>query len=155
MSVDEISQAKMLKPGVAPELKERVEADMKNIERELDEITPKLEEFKQKQESMLQAGQEAHRKMKDAQKGKQELDEAKNKVTLAKRKLREAEKEISKDNCAEKKEIKKALRQNVEKYLTTLETASLKHDEYLRASAEIAGIELTEEGKRQRYFILE
>lgn len=141
----------MLRPGVAPEEKERVENAMKNIQRELEALHPSVKEKEEEHESLQREGQEVTHRLKDAQKGRQELQEARNRVNVAKRKLRDAETEISRDSGAEKREIKNKLRQSVKGGLASLQAASEKYDEFLKASTELAGIQLTEEGKRQEY----
>ena len=144
----------MLKPGVSPEYKAQVEDQLNNLKREADEIQPMMAEAEQRYESFQSAGQLAHGKMKDAQKGKQELQEANNKVVVAKRKLRDAERDSSTDCNEEKRNIRIELTQNVNKYLSSLKAAGAKYDEFLATSCEIAGIDMTEEGKRQKCIYL-
>ena len=154
MNLDEISPARMLKPGVSPEYKAQVEDQLNNLKREADEIQPMMAEAEQRYESFQSTGQLAHGKMKDAQKGKQELQEANNKVVVAKRKLRDAERDSSTDCNEEKRNIRIELTQNVNKYLSSLKAAGAKYDEFLATSCEIAGIDMTEEGKRQKCIYL-
>jgi chromosome segregation ATPase len=140
----------MLKPGVAPEEKARAEDQMNKIERELQGIQPKMDEVQRKYEDLQKEGQQAYAKMKDAKMGQQELQDAKNKVASAKRKLRSAEESVSTDTGEQKRKIKEEIKQNLKLTLSSLEYASAKYDEILRICCEIAGIDMNEEGKRQK-----
>ena len=140
----------MLKPGVSEELKDRTKRQMDDLQREIDRIQPTLQETDTKYQSLQREGQTATAETKDALKGLQELADVKNRVDSSKRKLRQAEKEASKDNGSEKANLKKTLCSNVQKCLTSIETASAKNDEFLKLSTEISGIEMSEDGKRQK-----
>mmetsp|Transcript_11875 Transcript_11875/g.14741 ORF Transcript_11875/g.14741 Transcript_11875/m.14741 type:complete len:1161 (+) Transcript_11875:53-3535(+) len=150
LSVDEISNARMLRPGVPPEEKVKLQNLVAELQREIDDLHPQLKEKEVEYNEVQAAGQGAHAKMKDAQRAKQELNDAKSKVAAAKRKLQSAEKEAATDNVAEKRRVRKNMMQSIEKYLSTLELASANHDEYLKSSFELSGIAMTEEGKRQK-----
>ena len=139
----------MLRPGVSPEQKAQVEQKLNSVKQELEENEPMMREAQEKYESLQKDGQGSQLKMKDAKKGQAELNEAKNKLASAKRRLTIAEENVSRDSAEEKNEIRNNLRQNIKQYLSSLENASGHHDEYLKFSCEIAGINMTEEGKRQ------
>ncbi len=144
----------MLRPGVSPEQKAEVEQRLNIVKNELEAIGPKMAEVQEKFESLQRDGQQVQSRMKDAQKGKGELKDAKNKLASAERKLIAAEKQLSKDSAAEKRQIRNNLRQNIKQYLSSLENASAHYDEYLKLSCEIAGIDMTEEGKRQKLALM-
>eukprot|EP00551_Chaetoceros_affinis_P006129 CAMPEP_0203670242 /NCGR_PEP_ID=MMETSP0090-20130426/6384_1 /ASSEMBLY_ACC=CAM_ASM_001088 /TAXON_ID=426623 /ORGANISM="Chaetoceros affinis, Strain CCMP159" /LENGTH=1165 /DNA_ID=CAMNT_0050535065 /DNA_START=104 /DNA_END=3601 /DNA_ORIENTATION=+ len=149
LNMDEISPARMLRPGVSPEQKAQVEQHLNAVREQIEELQPKMDQVQEKFESLQRDGQEVQLKMKDAQKGKSDRNEVKNKLGSAKRKLASAEKEVSRDSADEKRRIRSNLRQNIKQYLSSLESASAHYDEYLKLSCEIAGIDMTEEGKRQ------
>lgn len=139
----------MLRPGVAPEVKERAENRVNELIGECRDIEPKMHDAQAKHEALQMEGQAAHAKMKDAQKGRSELHEAKRKLDVLQRKLKAAEEDISNDTVAEKKGKRIQLKQYVEKYLESLQRSSDKYQEYLKATTELSGVELSEEGKRQ------
>ena len=149
LRVDEINAARMLKPGVSQQEKEKVESDIKKVDNDLSELLPGVEQATQLYNEFLKEGQAVTLRTKDAAKAKTELQQIKSKLKTALKKLDDAKAEAQKDYVAEKQGILTKLRNYSSKYISNLETASDQYTQYMENTSKYAVIKMSEDGLLQ------
>ncbi len=147
--MDEIRPAVMLKPGVPPEEKERVQRQLQTVEEEVEQMQPAIRAATQAHDAAMAEAQDIQKRFNDAKSGRREIENAKQKVEISKRKLRDAQKDASKDNNTEKKRCVKKVKDNIKMFVAKLETSAARYDAYLQANELLAGIKMSEDGLKE------
>jgi len=146
LSVDEVRPAKMLKPGVPPEEKNRAERDLQVAHQEVEHLQPSLTSATEAFERAQRVAQEKNMTFKDTKQGAREVKDHQEKLARSKRKLDEAKREAAKDNKSEKKRVITAMRSFVKMFTTEIEKATNAYDRYLDATARQGGLRMSEDG---------
>lgn len=147
--MDEIRQAVMLKPGVPPEQKEKVQRQLETVQEEVEQLQPAIAAATQAHDTAMAEAQDIQKRFNDAKSGRREIQNAEQKVEISRRKLREAQKDAGKDNNTEKKRCVKKMKDHIKKFVANLETAAERYDAYLNANESLAGIKMSEDGLRE------
>jgi chromosome segregation ATPase len=159
LSVDEVRPAKMLKPGVPPEEKDRAESDLQVAKQEVDHLQPSLTSATEAFEGAQRVAQEKNITYKDTKQGSHEVKDHQEKLARSKRKLDEAKREAAKDNKSEKKRVITAICSFLKKFTTEIENATNAYDRYMDATARQGGLRMSEDGliakKQELVFQLE
>jgi len=146
LRVDEITNARMLQPGVSPAEKERVERDLRAAEEALSQVQPSMDAAVEAFQELQSETQKASYQFAEAKKARREVIEHKGKVDSYRRRLNEAKKEADKDNVTEKKKHIRNVKKYVKMFVTELENASSRYDSYLLATQKLTGLRMSEGG---------
>jgi len=146
LSVDEVRPAKMLKPGVPPEEKDRAERDLQVAKQEFEHLQPSLTSATEAFERAQRVAQERNITFKDTKQGSHEVKDHQEKLARSKRKLDEAKREAAKDNKSEKKRVITAICSFLKMFTTEIKNATNAYDRYMDATARQGGLLMSEDG---------
>lgn len=150
LSMEEVSPARFLAPGVPQEQKESAQKQLDKIQVEIDELRPKVEEVDMKYRELQSQAKAYHADFAEASQKMKSYNEQRRKVDTARSRLADERKNASKDYAAEKGNLTAQLKKHIKNYLVSLDSALQKHDELMGSTFIYAGIKMNEEGLRER-----
>ena len=145
-SQDDISKAKMLKPGSDPAVKEQLAETVRRAGEIVAELRPEVEAAQTRIKEMTAEGQAVSMQFKDAQRTKREFANYKMKLKNQRDKLEEAEEAAAKDNDKEKSRRVAKIKKLIENLTAMSENAAELHNQMLKGTATLTGVKMSEDG---------
>lgn len=141
---DDVKPARMLAPGVRPEVKQAAEDELAKVHESLDEKRPELSSLDQRIKELETQFQEVTLRSKGAKGKIDAFNKLNRKAEKAEGLIRECERKLEKDGIDEKKKLVKRLLRRYESSLGALVEHIAQHDKMMEHTVNISGIDVTQ-----------
>ncbi|CAB9499458.1 of chromosomes protein 5 [Seminavis robusta] len=140
--IDDVDQARVLAPGVDPQVKADLEAQLKTIHDEINVVRPALQDAEKKKHDAEQHGQQVSMRAQKAKESKEMLAKLQHKLTNAEAKLKATEEDLEQDDENTKRELAQKMMTKVAESITALEHHQNAHEKLLQATYASAGVRI-------------
>jgi len=145
-NVLEVSQARMLAPGVTDEQKAQMQGRVTQLEEDMEKHRPAIEELEKSLSELEANGQLMAARLGEAKKTLTQLAAAQQKLKTAKKKLKANEVAASTDMGDRKKELVKDMMNRIKNGLSSLETHNQCHVHMMTSTHTMAGVKINQDG---------
>ncbi|ACI65917.1 predicted protein [Phaeodactylum tricornutum CCAP 1055/1] len=140
---DDISQARLLAPGVNPRVKKEAEDRIAEANAEMNELRPAIEDSQKEKNKTELAAQEVKAKLQSSKQSLESLKKFQQKLENARNKLDDARRDLESDDEKEKKALVQSLMNRVAHGVSALEVHAQQHEQMLLATMENAGLQIS------------
>jgi hypothetical protein len=145
MSQDELRPPRLLTPGVNPEHKKRLEAEIDKVNEDLLETERSHHELRARKEDLEKQAQEANGRLKHAKDTQAHIQKHHQLLTRAKRKLKEAEDTAISDNASEKMKLVRKIQARMKSCVTALEAHASQQGQIMQSTFSTAGVRINQD----------
>lgn len=142
---DEISPAKILKPGSDPRVKDQLTETIEKADSSIAKLVPEVDAIKAVLAEMTAQGQNTSQIFKQAKHTKAEYGHYQMKLKNARDKLEEAQENASKDNDKEKAKKVAKIKKLVESSIGMSETAADLHNQIMKGTHTLTGLKMMDD----------
>lgn len=142
---DEISPAKILKPGSDPRVKDQLTETIEKADSSIAKLVPEVDAIKAVLAEMTAQGQNTSQIFKQAKHTKAEYGHYQMKLKNARDKLKEAQENASKDNDKEKAKKVAKIKKLVESSIGMSETAADLHNQIMKGTHTLTGLKMMDD----------
>ncbi|KAL7538150.1 hypothetical protein ACHAXR_008319 [Thalassiosira sp. AJA248-18] len=144
-TVDNLTAAKLLRPGTDPRVKEELANTITNADELLAELQPDVDATQARIMELNSQGQTINGTFKEAKRTKTDWNHYQMKLSNQKDKYEEAKENASKDNAAEKARKVAKVKKLMEANIAAMEHASTLHNEVMKNTHIITGVKIKED----------
>jgi hypothetical protein len=145
ISADDVRAPRLLKPGVNPALKAKLEEEIETMNTDLHTCEKRQQDLLSRRDELERHAQQAQARLKHAKDAQSSVDKAHTKLSNAQRKLRELEEETVSDNAGEKEKLLRKLQARMASCVTALEAHADQQAHLMQETFASAGVRINQD----------